>query len=160
MFLWSLLRYLYSLVPLAVFSLLSHLHCNGHNLLLNCLELAELRILYVAPAVIRPRTLPISLCNVQVRSLCAARSLVTPFRGCIARGEKHSAGNTDNCAAGSTRGFANNYEDFAAKTTIKHRLLTDTACFTIDHLSHYSSRTSVHHKAERNRSMTTTMSSL
>ena len=43
------------------------------------LELTELRILYAVPGVIRLRTLLTSFCTVQLRSLCAAHSLWTPF---------------------------------------------------------------------------------
>ena len=58
----------------------SRLRCNGHSLLLKALtslESAESKILYTLPAAIRPRTSLISVCNVQLRTLCAARSLVT-----------------------------------------------------------------------------------
>ena len=41
------------------------------------LELAESRILQAAPVITRPRTLLIPFCTVQLRTLCAARSLVT-----------------------------------------------------------------------------------
>ena len=58
---------------------LSRLRCNGHCLLLGSvsLGLTELRILPAAPVDTRPRTIPISFCTVQLRTLCAAHSLAT-----------------------------------------------------------------------------------
>ena len=58
---------------------LSRLCCNGHSLLLGSISLglAESRILPAAPADTRPRTHLISFCTVQLRTLCAAHSLVT-----------------------------------------------------------------------------------
>ena len=58
---------------------LSSLRCNGHSLVLAIisLKLAESRILPAAPADTRPRIPLISFCTVQLRTLCAARSLVT-----------------------------------------------------------------------------------
>ena len=55
---------------------LSRIHCNGHNLLLNSylstVEIAELRILLAASAVIRPRTSFISLCTLSTDSTTLA----------------------------------------------------------------------------------------
>ena len=58
---------------------LSRLRCNRHSLLLVLisLRLAESRILPAAPADTCPRTLLISFCTVQLRTLCAAHSLAT-----------------------------------------------------------------------------------
>ena len=58
---------------------LSRLRCNGHSLLLNSYlsRIGRIKILHAAPAVIRPGTLFISSCNVQQRTFCTARSLVT-----------------------------------------------------------------------------------
>ena len=58
---------------------ISCLRCNGHSLfqVLISLGLAESRILLAAPADTHPRTLLISFCTVQLRTLCAAHSLVT-----------------------------------------------------------------------------------
>ena len=50
---------------------LSHPSCNGHSLLLNSIfvGLAESKILLVAPADTRPKTLLIPFCTVQLRTL-------------------------------------------------------------------------------------------
>ena len=50
------------------------LRCNESSLLLNSYLS---RMLHLAPEIIRPRTPPISLCVVKLRTLCAARSLAT-----------------------------------------------------------------------------------
>ena len=54
----------------------SHMmHGQGKRQALISLGLVESRILHAAPADVRPRTHLISLCTVQLRTLCAARSL-------------------------------------------------------------------------------------
>ena len=55
------------------------LRCNRHSVLLSSTSsgLAASRIRLAAPADTRPRTLLISLCTVQQRTLCTARSLAT-----------------------------------------------------------------------------------
>ena len=60
---------------------LSRFRCNGHSLLLVLISLglAELRILPAAPVDTGPRTLLISFCTVQLRTLCAAHSLATLY---------------------------------------------------------------------------------
>ena len=57
----------------------SGIRCIGHSIQLNSisLELSESRILRAASAMVLPRTLLISFCTVQLRTLSAARSLVT-----------------------------------------------------------------------------------
>ena len=64
-------------LPRHAHCVLSRLRCNGHSLLLSLisLELVEWRIRPAAPVDTRPRTPLISFCTVQLRTLCAARSL-------------------------------------------------------------------------------------
>ena len=66
-------------LPRHALCVLSRLRCNRHSLLLGLtsLGLAELRILPAAPADTRLRTPLISFCTLQLRTLCAARSLAT-----------------------------------------------------------------------------------
>ena len=56
---------------------LSHLHCNGHSLLLGSISLglAESRILPAAPVDTCPKTPLISFYTVQLRTLCVTHSL-------------------------------------------------------------------------------------
>ena len=69
------LRNLCSLDMLAVSSLVFAAMDTAFFLILISLGLAESRILPAAPADTRPRTLLISFCTVQLRTLCAAHSL-------------------------------------------------------------------------------------
>ena len=71
------LRSLCSLVMLAVFSLVYAATDTAFFSVLISLGLAESRTLSAAPADTRPRTSLISLCTVQLRTLCAAHSLAT-----------------------------------------------------------------------------------
>ena len=70
-------RNLCSLVMLAVFSLVFAATDTAFCKILIYLGLAELRILAAAPVDTRPRTPFISLCTVQLWTLCAANSLAT-----------------------------------------------------------------------------------
>ena len=70
-------RNLCSLVTLAVFSLVFDATEIAYCWALIPLGLAESRILPAAPVDTRPRTLLISFCTVQLRTLCAAHSLAT-----------------------------------------------------------------------------------
>ena len=54
---------------------LSSLHCNGHSLHSYLSRIGKMRIFYVEPANTRPTTPLISFSAVQLRTLCAARSL-------------------------------------------------------------------------------------
>ena len=56
---------------------LSNLSCNGHRFLLGSYLSRIGRILPAAHVDTRPRTLLISFCTIQLRTLCAARSLAT-----------------------------------------------------------------------------------
>ena len=71
------LRNLCSLVMHAVFSLVYAATDTAYCWALISLGLAESRILLAAPADTCPRTSLISFCTVQLRTLCAARSLAT-----------------------------------------------------------------------------------
>ena len=71
------LRNLCSLVMLAVSSLVFAAMDTALFYVLTSLELAESRTLLAAPVDTRPRTPLISFCTVQLRTLCAAHSLVT-----------------------------------------------------------------------------------
>ena len=66
-------------LPRLACCVLSRQRCNGHSLLLSSYlyRIAESRILHAAPVDTRPRTPLISFCTVQLRTLCAARSLAT-----------------------------------------------------------------------------------
>ena len=66
-----------SLDTLAVLSFVYATTNNAFCLVLLSLGLAESRILPETPADTRPRTLVISFCTVQLRTLCAAHSLAT-----------------------------------------------------------------------------------
>ena len=70
-------RNLYSFVMLAVFSFLYAATDTAYCEALISLGLAESRILPAAPANTRPRTLFISFCTVQLRTVCTACSLAT-----------------------------------------------------------------------------------
>ena len=71
------LRNLCSLVMLAVSSLVYVATDTAFSLVLISLELAESKILPVAPTNTRSRTPLISFCSVQLRTLCATHSLAT-----------------------------------------------------------------------------------
>ena len=71
------LRNLCSLVMLAVFSFVYTATDTAFFYVLTSLELAESRTLPAAPVDTRPSTSLISFCTVQLRTLCAAHSLVT-----------------------------------------------------------------------------------
>ena len=66
-------------LPRHALCVLSRLLCNKHSLLLSsCLfRIGKSQILPAAPADTRSRTLLISFCTVQLRTLCTARSLAT-----------------------------------------------------------------------------------
>ena len=71
------LRNLCSLVVLAVFSLVYAAMDTAFFQVLTSLGSAKTRILCAAPVDTRPRTLLISFCTVQLRTLCTAQSLAT-----------------------------------------------------------------------------------
>ena len=65
------------IVTLAVFFLVLTATDTAFCYTLISLELAESRILQAAPVITRPRILLIPFCTVQLRALCAVRSLAT-----------------------------------------------------------------------------------
>ena len=69
------------MIPYQARCVLPRLRCNGLSLLLNSyfLQSTEWTVLGIEPEVIRPRTSLNSYGTVLLRTLCTARSLVTPF---------------------------------------------------------------------------------
>ena len=102
--------------PLRILFMLSRLRCNRHSLLLNSisLESSESKILYAAPVAIRPRTHLISFCTVQLRTLCAARSLAAVYF-CTTSGQALC-----NFACGRKYSWAEHYEGFWAFVMFHH----------------------------------------